>query len=271
MKPFLAPPLLEILPFLGLRDPFSALSHMLGALLSIIALIALIIRGRRRGMRGWPLVELTIYGVTMVLMFTASALFHAFDWSAMDLVLFKKLDHASIFLIIAGTGTAIYGRVGTRKALWLSGLMWVVCLAALAVKMIVWPMPLWLSALTYVGVGWLGVVGIASLGARYGWRSLRRFIAGGLVFTLGAVLFALEWPVVWPGVIEGHEVFHVLVLVGIGLHYFFVYEHCVVGDAGSTQVWPSLEEVQVGLGWKPDGAPDSTLSVGARVVGKGGE
>lgn len=224
------PLLLKVIPQWGLREPFSMLSHLLGAFLSAVALMALVRRARQRGLSRRAEGALIIYGVSMVLVFAASALFHAPILSTEQLVPFKKLDHAAIFLMIAGTGTALYGSLRVRWAFWMIGALWVICLGALWLKMVVWPMPLWMTALTYVGVGWCGLGALIVVLRSVGLRQLRLLVAGAAVLTLGAVVFAAEWPVVWPGVIEGHEVFHVLVLVGAGIHYWFVYETCTLPD-----------------------------------------
>ena len=143
-----------------------------------------------------------------------------------ELVLFKKLDHAAIFLFIAGTSTAILGVLRVRWIRRLLVAVWGVALLALAVKMIVWPMPLWLTAVTYLFVGWTAAVGLYELATTAGWRQVRTLAAGALLYSLGAVIFALEWPVLWPGILEGHELFHLLVLGGSALHFLFIYRHC---------------------------------------------
>ena len=224
---------LNVLPWLGFREPFSALTHLLGAVLSLGALAALLRRAHARGRRGWALVDLGLYGAAMAFAFVASTLFHTFMRAPDGLVLYKKLDHAAIFVMMAGTGTAIYSALPTRrrrKAVLIAAL-WAVSLAALVVKMRVWPMPLWLTALIYVTVGWASAGGFFFVVREWGWRRLGLFFAGAAVLTLGAVIFALEWPVLWPGLIEGHELFHVLVLLGIGLHAMFVYRHCTIPGA----------------------------------------
>ncbi len=219
---------LEVLPWYGLRDPFSALSHLLGAVLSLAAMAALLRRAYARGRCGWALVDLALYGLSMGLVFAASTLFHAVIRPPEAVVFFKKLDHAAIFVMMAGTGTAIYSALPSRrarKAVLIIGL-WAVSGVALVVKMWIWPMPLWMTALMYVGVGWAAMLGVFGIVLAAGWRPLRLFLAGAAVFTVGAAVFAARWPVPWPGVVEGHEVFHVLVLVGAGLHFRFIYSHC---------------------------------------------
>ena len=215
--------LLEVIARWGIREPFSTFSHLLGAVLGLAALAALVGRARQRGMGNAGVWALVVYSISMALGFTASALFHG---SYEELVFYKKLDHAAIFVMIAGTGTALYGALHTRWAGPIMGALWVVCMAALAVKMIVWPMTLPMTALMYVTVGWCTLVGLFAIVRAVGWRRLRPLFLGAAVLTVGAAVFALRWPVLWPGVVEGHELFHVFVLAGAGIHFWFIYEIC---------------------------------------------
>lgn len=214
--------LLDVLPWLGIRDPISMLSHLLGAALSAVALAALLRRARRRGLPAEAHGTLMLYGVSMVLAFAASALFHT---PSEESVLLKKLDHAAIFLVIAGTCTAIYGSVRRRWASRLTAGLWLACGSALVVKMLLWPMPLWLTAAVYLVVALPALAGLPALGRVVGRRRLVSILAGGLLLLVGMVVFATRWPVLWPGVIEGHEVFHLLVLAAVGLHFHFIYAH----------------------------------------------
>lgn len=241
------PILLAGMPLWSLRDPFSTISHLAGALLSIVVTVVLVRRARRQGLKGRAV---SIYGLTVTLAFTASALFHAVDADSSRLVLLKKLDHAAIFLVMAGTGTAIYavlGRPWTDKVI---AAMWAVTMVAMTVKMLVWPMALWMTALFYVATGWLCCIGLFAIAQAGSWRQLRLFLGGAIVLSLGAVVFATEWPVVWPGVIEGHDVFHLLVLVGVGLHFRFAYLYCTCADAFAV---PEAEPAPTDLGLETRG------------------
>ena len=218
----MSPLVLDVLPWLGLRDPFSVLSHVLGAILSVAALAALLRQARRGGLPARARRSRWLYGLSLVLAFAASALFHA---PAEESVLYKKLDHAAIFLLIVGTGTALYESVGTAWARRLVVALWVVSAAALVVKMTVWPMPLWLTASVYLGVALPALAGVPALGRREGAPPLGLLVGGAGVLIAGAAVFAAEWPVLWPGVIEGHEVFHVMVLLGVAMHFYYIYRH----------------------------------------------
>lgn len=217
-------PVLQIIPYWGIRDPVSMLTHLVGALMAIGTTIVLVRRARREGRRGRAV---AIYGTCVAVALAASATFHIVNATSERFTLFNKIDHATIFLVVAGTGTVIYEAIGARWSELLIVATWIVNLIAIAVVLIVWPLTPWMTAMTYVGVGWTSSAGLGVVIHSSDWRQLRLFLVGIVVLTLGAVVFAMDWPVLWPGVIEGHEVFHILVIIGLGFHGRFVYKHCV--------------------------------------------
>lgn len=215
---------LDIFALWGIRHPVSGLSHLLGMLLGVMALIALVRQAQRRGLPSADVWRLAIYGVSLVLVFTASALYHLCSGPPERIVLLQKLDHAAIFLMIAGTNTAFCGGFkGWAGASCVA--TWIVALGALVLKLVVWPMTSWLSVLVYLTVGWVAAPGFFELVRVEGWPRLRLAMGGMIVYLIGAVVFATEWPVLWPGFIEGHELFHGLVLVGAAGHFAFVYRY----------------------------------------------
>jgi hemolysin III len=218
---------LDITPVWGIRDPFSLASHLLGALLSVPALLALLRAARRQGLAGWAISGLAAYGLSMFLAFLASSVFH---YTAEESVLLKKLDHAAIFLVIGSTCMALYGALKARWCVPLVLATWLVLAVALVMKMLIWPMPLWMTAFTYALVGSLSGSGIAAVIRTFQPGSLRPLLLGILLLLVGAVTFASERPILWPGVIEGHEVFHVLVLLAWALHFSFIYRNCTTPE-----------------------------------------
>lgn len=227
----MTPPLLiDIQAFWYIREPVSALSHLAGALLALAATVAVTRRAQQRGLGRWGVRRMVAYGMTLVLVFGASTAFHFPTWAPGELVLLKKLDHAAIFLTIAGTGTAIYGAVRRRWTTYLTVGLWVVTAAGVVLKMLVWPMPLWLTAVIYLALGWTAASGLIALVGRMEPVHKRLLLGGALAFTLGAVVFATGRPVLWRGVVEGHEVFHLFVLAGTAFFFTFVYRYCTRPD-----------------------------------------
>ena len=220
------------------RDPFSMASHLLGALLSLVATWVLFRRARREGLHGRGVL---VYGLMMTFTFTASALFHYVDPASPRLELYKRLDHAAIFLMIAGTGTAIYASIRTSWANRLIAALWVLTLIGLVVKLSWWSMSIWMTALIYLVVGWISCMGLIAIAREVGWRHLWLFFLGGIIFSVGAIVFATGWPVVWTGVVEAHELFHVLVLIGAAMHYGFIYQYCTAPGVFRELAPPELE------------------------------
>jgi len=220
------------------RDPFSMVSHLLGALLSLGVTVLLVRRARAQGLKGRGV---ALYGLMMTLTFAASALFHYVDSASPRLELYKRIDHAAIFLMIAGTGTAIYASLRTSWANRLIAILWGLTLIGIVVKLVWWNMALWMTALVYLALGWVGCMGLIALARAVGWRPLWLFFAGGLAFSVGAVVFATGWPVVWTGVLTAHDVFHVLVLLGAALHCQFIYAYCTDPDAFRVMTPPEMD------------------------------
>lgn len=210
------------IPSLG-RDPFSMMSHLLGALLSLTATYVLVRRARRNGMRG---IGVGTYGIMMALTFSASTLFHFVDASSPRFDVYNKLDHVAIFLMIAGTGTAVYGALQSWWADHLTGALWGVAGLGILFQLQFWAMPDWLSATIYLTVGWLGSLGVFVIARITDEHSLRLFLLGAAAFTVGAIVYAAGWPAIWTGIVGPHDVFHVFVLLGAAFHFGYVYRHC---------------------------------------------
>ena len=226
----MTPPLLDIQPLWLIRDPVSAVSHLVGALLALWATVALAKRAQQHSLGRWGVSRLVAYGLTLVFVFAASTAFHFPVWPKEELVLLKKLDHAAIFLTIAGTCTAIYGAVRLRWTTYLTVATWTVAVTGLVLKMLIWPMPLWGSAAIYLTLGWTAGSGLIVLTDHMDPVHKRLLLGGALTFSLGALVFAAEWPVLWRGVVEGHELFHFFVLGGAAFFFAFVYRFCTRPD-----------------------------------------
>lgn len=251
------PDVLDIIALWGIREPFSALSHMAGALVSLWAVAALLRKALRAGVEGVALGEFALYGLSLVLVLTASGFNHLFMGPAERLARLNRLDHAAIFLLIGATATVVYGALHRRWAGGLITLIWAVTLGALWLHLNRWPLSTPLSTGLYLLAGWTPTLGLVGLIHAMGIRRLALFLGGGVIHTLGALMFALKWPVVWPGVIEGHEVFHVMVLLGVGMHYVFITRECLVPPPVRRRHRPAR---------RPDRAP---LPRATRPVGSG--
>jgi hemolysin III len=161
-----------------------------------------------------------VYGVSLSALLGVSALFHRVTWSERARRWMARLDHSMISVLIAGSYTPFGVLVlsGTF-ALVLLVLMWAGALANIVLHVLWIDAPKWLSAACYVALGWIGVVALPDLTAHAGWGPAALLMTGGLIYSLGALVYALRRPDPVPAVFGYHEVFHALVVVAAGVHY----------------------------------------------------
>jgi hemolysin III len=166
----------------------------------------------------------TIYATSVVAMFGASALYHRIDWRSLGARRWmRRLDHSMIFVLIAGTYTPFALLVlngGLARAVLIA--VWGGALLGIALKMF-WPdTPKWLTAAVYVTLGWVAVIAFPELAAELGITGMGLVAGGGILYTVGAVVYALRRPDPAPAVFGYHEIFHVLVIAAAALQYVAV-------------------------------------------------
>lgn len=161
-----------------------------------------------------------IFAASVVLMFGASALYHRVTWSPERRIWMRRLDHAGIFGLIAGTYTP-FGLLVLDGA-WrvtVLAIVWGGAFIAFALKLL-WPSgPKALTALVGVGLGWVGAAAFPELVENTGWTAPLLALAGGLCYTVGAIVYVLRRPNPVPGVFAYHEVFHAFVVAAVALQY----------------------------------------------------
>jgi hemolysin III len=161
------------------------------------------------------------YATALAAMFGASALYHRFPWrSAAARLRARRLDHAMIFVFIAGSYTP-FVLLSSDGWLRIAVLTTVWCGAVVGATLeLVWiQAPRWVSAVDYLAVGWAGIIVIPRLFPALGIAPAVLALAGGVVYTLGAVAYAAAWPNPFPAVVEFHEVFHLLVIAAAVAQY----------------------------------------------------
>jgi hemolysin III len=199
-----------------LREPFNALSHALGVPLALVGGLALLLIAPRGA---WP--ALLAFGLSMALLFLASALYHALRVGEKALLWLRRLDHAAIFLFIAGSYTPflVEGLEGGGRA-WALGLVWGLALLGVLFRLFFLKAPRLLYTLAYLGLGWLSVLFLPRLDLPLSTFAL--LALGGAFYTLGAVVYAKKRPNPWPDRVGFHGLWHLLVLLGSLFMYLAV-------------------------------------------------
>ena len=202
----------------GQKPLLRGVSHEIAAAFAVAGGIALV--QAATGLRG--AVAAAVYGLALTAQFSISALYHRPRWGERARLLMRRLDHAAIFVLIAGTYTPFCLLMPPETG---HTLLWVVWTGALAgmVLSVAWPLaPKWLMALLTLALGWVIVPTFPSMVAAIGWSGVGLLGAGGIAYTLGAVVYATRFPDPSPRVFGYHEVFHVLVIAAAICHYVAV-------------------------------------------------
>lgn len=209
-------------PLPGFADPVSSWLHLLGAGVALVLTFFLVAGGRG----GWAKISLAIFGFSVVFLLSMSGTFHLLPRDTAGRDVLMRLDHAGIFFLIAGTFTPIHLILFTGWKRWLPlTLVWVCAITGITLKTIFFTdIPEGLGISFYLGLGWVGAISCWLLYHDYGASALELPVTGGLAYTIGAVLEFLRWPVVFPGIIGPHELFHVAVLIGVAAFWKFIAE-----------------------------------------------
>jgi hemolysin III len=162
---------------------------------------------------------LVVYLLGTLAMFGTSALYHRGRWSERQLRTWRRLDHSTIFLAIAGayTPVAVVGLDQSARRIILI-VCWTGAVIGIGLQWVRVALPRALFTAVYIIVGWSIVPFVSQLHARLGTLGLSMIVAGGLAYTMGAVVYAAKRPDPWPTVFGYHEVFHLMTVIGAGLH-----------------------------------------------------
>lgn len=195
-------------------------SHLLMFPISVVAGIVLVISAPTQAGR----ISSAVFATTAALLFGVSALLHRGTWSQGTEALLRRMDHANIYLIIAGTYTpfavlALPPSEGRTLLL----VVWTGALCGVALRLFWVGAPRWLTTTLYVVVGWVAIFFIPGLIDGAGVTVVVLIVIGGVLYTLGAVVYATKWPNPFPGTFGFHEVFHALTIAAFSVHYIAVW------------------------------------------------
>jgi hemolysin III len=168
-------------------------------------------------------ISLLIYGASCLVLFGMSAVYHIFTWQPRRRALLRRLDHANIYLLIAGTYTPIALNVMTGA--WRAGILlavWGLALVGILLAALPLALPRWLSVGLYLLTGWVALAALPEIVHRLGLAALSTLLVGGVLYSLGALTYAFKRPNPWPRVFGYHELFHVLTIAANAAFFAFM-------------------------------------------------
>ena len=208
-----------------LKDPGSAITHLIAMIGAIICSFPLITKSIRSG-NHLATIAMTVFILSMIFLYAASTLYHSLDISAKVNLVFRRIDHAMIFVLIAGSYTPVcLLALPPQKGLSLLFFIWSVAIAGIILKIFFINCPHWVSSVIYIAMGWTCVFVFRPLLTTLPKAAFLWLFAGGIIYTIGGVLYGLKLKVFekLPANFGSQEIFHLFVMGGSICHFVFMY------------------------------------------------
>jgi hemolysin III len=211
-----------------LREPINGLTHFIGAVLSLFALIAMLVKAYVTGSSAIAFGSVLFFGVSMILLYSASATYHSVKASDKIIKALKRVDHSMIFILIAGSYApfclvALNGKVGINLFLAVT----ICAVVGIGFKLCWVTCPRWLSSTMYIGIGWFAIVAIYPMSQVLAVAGLAWLVLGGLMYTIGGVIYALKTEKIKIWLFGRHEIFHVFIMLGTLCHFICVFAYII--------------------------------------------
>lgn len=204
------------------RDPGSALSHLIGAILSVIGLIVMLVYVIPQGDL-WQIISFTVFGVSLILLYTTSTIYHISNGSEETIKRLRKLDHSMIYVLIAGTYTPICLTLLRGKTGFIMlGLIWFLAILGIVLQTLIIRVPRFVYTLIYIFMGWFVVFAFSPLLAASSWQAVKWLLLGGIMYTVGAYIYARKKPNFIEDWLDFYESFHLFVMLGNLFHFFYL-------------------------------------------------
>lgn len=206
-----------------LHEPVNTLTHLLGAAASVAGLLVLVVLT----WGDWPrLATMLVYGLSLIFLFTASSLMHGIKTNPRYHFWLNRLDHAAIFLLIAGTYTPIAYNLFPSPWNWLILVgVWTAVLVGVFYKTTSQQIHGFLNVSIYVILGWGAALPLFLATTMFNlipWQGVLWLLAGGLIYSMGFIIYYRRWPDPWPDTFGHHEIWHLFVMGGCLCHYLFI-------------------------------------------------
>jgi len=206
-----------------LREPMNGFTHFIPAVFSVVGLVLLLDKALAY-MDPYRIVSYTVFGVGLFLLYLMSTLYHWLPLNEKKVRLLRRLDHMMIFVLIAATYTPLC--LISLRGGWgwsLLGVVWTFAFVGIFIKIFWMNASRWVSTSIYLIMGWIAVFAIWPMLNVLNTSELLLLLAGGMFYSVGAVIYALKKPVIVSGFLGFHEIFHVFVALGSFAHFLVIY------------------------------------------------
>ncbi|MCR5753370.1 MAG: hemolysin III family protein [Acetatifactor sp.] len=209
-----------------IREPGSAITHFIAMELTMIAAFPLLMKAAGQGVI--YTVSMLIFVMSMILLYGASTTYHSINFSEKVIRVFRKIDHAMIYVLIAGSYTPVCLLILDHKQGYpLLAAVWILAVAGVCMKCLWITCPKWVSSLVYIGMGWVCLFVFGPIVNSLTKAAFLWLLTGGVIYTVGGVIYALKLPIFNSRHknFGSHEIFHLFVMGGSICHFIFMYQY----------------------------------------------
>lgn len=205
---------------LKMKEPVNTWTHFILFMAAIVGLVFLVLLSKNNVSK---LITMTIYGVSMIMLYGASSLYHWVKTTPQKELILKKVDHIAIYFLIAGSYTPVfyYGLEGAWRWAMLAA-VWILAIIGMALKIWFIHAPRYVSSAFYVSLGWIALVPFLQLIKNLPMGAIILMAVGGVVYTMGAIIYATKIFDFFPKRFGFHEVFHLFIAAGSIVHYLMI-------------------------------------------------
>lgn len=210
------------------REPINGFTHLIGAILSFVGLLAMVIKVSMTSPSPLAIAAVIIFGISMLLLYSASATYHMVMAKDKVIAFLRRLDHSMIFILIAGTYTpfcfiSLNGKIGAILFSIISG----IAVCGVVFKMVWFHCPRWISTALYIAMGWMIVFVFSPLAGRLNPIGLFLLVLGGIFYTVGGVIYGTKPKFLKFKHWGFHEIFHIFIMLGSLAHFLSVFLYVI--------------------------------------------
>ncbi|KAF0817878.1 MULTISPECIES: PAQR family membrane homeostasis protein TrhA [unclassified Cytobacillus] len=211
-----------------IREPINGLTHLAGAILSFAGLLAMVIKASLTSSSPIAIASVVIFGISLMLLYSASAAYHMVIAKDKVIAFLRKLDHSMIYVLIAGSYTPFCLITLNGVTGWvLFGIVTAIALSGILFKMIWFNCPRWLSTALYIAMGWIIVFAFSPLSESLRLSGVLLLLLGGILYTIGGVIYAIKPKFLEFHHMGFHEIFHIFILMGSMAHFLCVFMYVI--------------------------------------------